>query len=128
MENISPELIRALASGGVTVVLATVVLWFMRGDILSRAVYQKQTEDIIGRVVAEVSLKYQEMTESVIERVLIDVTSGIIKSVQQMLVDWENERAECDAKLHIEVQQLKVKNEQLVEELEWNLKDGAHHR
>lgn len=122
MENISPELIRALASGGVTVVLATVVLWFMR------AVYQKQTEDIIGRVVAEVSLKYQEMAERMIERVLIDVTSGIIKSVQQMLSEWESERAECDAKLHIEVQQLKVKNEQLTEELEWNLKDGAHCR
>lgn len=72
------------------VILGAIVTMFIRGDLLSRKVYEKLTENIIERVVAQVGTQ-------------------IVGGVQQLLRDWEAG----------EVDRLQTERDHLVEELEW---------
>lgn len=88
-----------LTSLGATGILAVVVILFVRGEILSRLVYEKLTEQIVARVVGEIS-------------------SRILAGMTEMLHEWEDQR------LAVEVERLKQERDRLAEELGRGKKDG----
>ncbi len=100
MSDLNPDLISSLSSLGATGVL-TLVLWlFIRGDILSRPVYERMTVTIIEQVVGEVS-------------------DAVLKTVRKMLTEWEADTVRRETAAHWETSKLKRKNQLLAEELEW---------
>lgn len=78
----------------VTLVLGIIITMFVRGDLLSRTVYVRLTEEIIQRVVGEVGTQ-------------------ILAGVRDLLKDWD------ESKLAGDVARLKRERKDLVEELEW---------
>jgi hypothetical protein len=106
MDWLSPEFIQFLGSLGSTGILAVIVFLFVRGDILSRPVYTKMTEEIVQRVVAEVATR-------------------IISGVQAQLKKWESDTARREAAVSLEVAKLKREKAALEQEMEW---DNPHMR
>lgn len=101
MGDISPDLIRSISSLGATGILTVVLYLFIRGDILSRTVYEKMTVKIVEQVVAEVS-------------------ATILAGVRDMMAEWETDSARREAMTHWEMGKLRREKQQLVEEMEWD--------
>ena len=56
--------VRLLNAGGTLAILALLVMWFYRGDLLSRRVYMELTQKLLGELSARVIAGVGEMLEA----------------------------------------------------------------